>query len=70
MAVVVQAVEGGGVGVGPVGFGGEGGEVGVGAGEVIEGEGGERWGGFRVVVVVRRFWRGGVACERRGGHGC
>lgn len=37
VAVLVQAVEGGGVGVCPGGFGGEEGEVGAGAGEVVEG---------------------------------
>ena len=41
VAVVVQAVEGGGVGVCPGGFGGEEGEVGAGAGEVVEGHAGD-----------------------------
>lgn len=49
VVVVVEAVEGGGVGVGPFGFGGEGGEVGVGAGEVVEGHGGD----VGVGVVLR-----------------
>ncbi len=42
----------------------------MGAGEVVEGEGGERRGGFRVVVVVWHFWRGGIACEGMSGHDC
>ena len=53
VAVVVHAVEGGGVGVGPSWFGGEGGEVGMGAGEVVEGHGGDVG-----VGVVRRFGSG------------
>ena len=55
VAVVVHGVEGGGVAVGPFGFGGgEGGEDGVGAGEVVEGYGGDLWGGW--AFGAEGFW--------------
>ena len=65
VAVVVHAVEGGGVGVCPFGFGGEGGEVGMGSGEIVEGHTGDV--GIGVVVYFGRcfiFGASGGHCRR------